>query len=225
MRQFDSASRYKLLRIIGSGMSDFGKKSQFQTPSSGSYGIVLEALDAKTNEKVAVKRVWKGNSPLILQPVLLRFHQRFSRTACLPVAFCERSNFLPTLIMKTSLVCETSLFLTMRSLTWCACESAPTQPWAKPADLGMAKPARGMATGFCEGNGYLQVPRNFRIFTQCSLIFFPAFSVIDFYSENCVPGTSFMPEPALEHNFETISGVLWLHARTVLGFLGQNFVQ
>eukprot|EP00667_Euglena_gracilis_P005728 EG_transcript_5771 len=51
MRQFDSASRYKLLRIIG----------------SGSYGIVLEALDAKTNEKVAVKRV----SPEIFQDSLL----------------------------------------------------------------------------------------------------------------------------------------------------------
>eukprot|EP00668_Euglena_longa_P028927 GGOE01036261.1.p1 GENE.GGOE01036261.1~~GGOE01036261.1.p1 ORF type:complete len:413 (+),score=93.13 GGOE01036261.1:82-1320(+) len=51
MRQFDTAGRYKLLRIIG----------------SGSYGIVLEALDTKTNEKVAVKRV----SPEIFQDSLL----------------------------------------------------------------------------------------------------------------------------------------------------------
>jgi len=50
MKQFDHG-RYKLQRIIG----------------SGSYGIVLEALDTKTNEKVAVKRV----SPEIFQDSLL----------------------------------------------------------------------------------------------------------------------------------------------------------
>jgi mitogen-activated protein kinase 1/3 len=50
MKQFD-AGRYKLQRIIG----------------SGSYGIVLEAIDTKTGDKVAVKRV----SPEIFQDSLL----------------------------------------------------------------------------------------------------------------------------------------------------------
>lgn len=50
MRQFENG-RYKLQRIIG----------------SGSYGIVLEALDTKSGERVAVKRV----SPEIFQDSLL----------------------------------------------------------------------------------------------------------------------------------------------------------